>query len=249
MKYVGGKSKLATPIVDTMLYYVWDRHTYIEPFVGGAAVATRAIGEFGEASIGDMHPDVIALYRALADGWTPPDDLSEDEYNELRDHARAHPEDADALRGFAGFGCSFGAKWFGGYARGYTGELSDGTPRSYAGESKRSLLKTQRAFQQHEALTIARQPYTAWSPTEGTVVYCDPPYRDTQGYAGTAPFDTDAFWLHVETWRDIGAHVFVSEYQAPAGWEAVWELDHLQTLSLGNNDTATVERLYYRPPV
>ena len=50
------------------------------------------------------------------------------------DYIRTHKDEDHVLTGFVGFGCSFGGKWFGGYARNAGGT-------NYAAQSKRSLLK------------------------------------------------------------------------------------------------------------
>ncbi len=54
-------------------------------------------------------------------------------------------------------------------------------------------------------------------------MYCDPPCAGTEPYTKTcAPFDHDAFWRTMRVWAERGAHVFVSEYTAPADWQPVW---------------------------
>jgi hypothetical protein len=52
--------------------------------------------------------------------------------------------------------------------------------------------------------------YRNWLPHDA-VIYCDPPYVDTEDYRGR-PFDTDEFWALMEIWRQDNTNtVLVSE--------------------------------------
>ena len=83
--------------------------------------------------------------------------------------------------------------------------------------------------------------------TRGTVVYLDPPYAGTKPYPGAPTFDTAAFWGHAERAADAGAHVYVSEYAAPAGWRPVLTFTRPNQLAADPRAKATsraTERLY-----
>ena len=62
------------------------------------------------------------MWKALQSGWEPPDIVTEAEYQYIKDHKDEDP----ALAGFVGFGCTFGAKWFAGYARDKRGHVTRG---------------------------------------------------------------------------------------------------------------------------
>ena len=73
----------------------------------------------------------------------------------------------------------------------------------------------------------------------GAVVYADPPYANVANY-GT-DFDTAGFWA----WVDAQPFpVFVSEYEAPAGFAEIWSRQKTCTLSATCNDKQTTERLF-----
>ena len=73
----------------------------------------------------------------------------------------------------------------------------------------------------------------------GAVVYADPPYANTQDYG--MDFDTAAFWR----WVDAQSFpVFVSEYEAPAGFVEIWSIQKTCTLSATCNAKQTTERLF-----
>jgi DNA adenine methylase len=66
LKWAGGKTQLLGAIVDKLPAQI---DTYYEPFVGGAAVffALATAGRFKRAVLSDRNPDLIDVYRALAD--------------------------------------------------------------------------------------------------------------------------------------------------------------------------------------
>ena len=151
-------------------------------------------------------------------GWEPPDSLSEEEYRRIREH-----KDEDmALTAFAGFGCSFGGKWFGGYGRHSAKARNPGKePQSLCAQSKRALMRDIGILRDAEFLCM---DYREVPLPEGCTVYADPPYRGRmQAYGLKERFDSDAFW----DWaREASRNhaVYVSELEAPEDFRCVWEM-------------------------
>src|SRR3972149_5313636 len=85
----------------------WD----VEPFVGGCNVIKNVKGN--RAGI-DINRYLISMWQALQDGWIPPENISEEEYVDIRDNKECYPE---YLIGYVGFNLSYAGKWWGGYAR------------------------------------------------------------------------------------------------------------------------------------
>ena len=212
MRYLGGKSRLAKPIVNAILNHVPNRGLYIEPFIGGGSILCEAAPHFHTVWAADSHEDLILLWQALQDGWEPPSELTQEEYDDLR-----YSKTPSALRGFAGFPCSFGGKWFGGLAK---GGFSGGKARNHVDEGKRNCLAQARLISN---VQFVRSDYKELEPLPGSVVYCDPPYADTTSYSST--FDNVEFWEVMNAWVEIGAYVFVSEIKAPDDWEPIWHLE------------------------
>lgn len=234
MRYVGGKSRLAKSIADVVAEYRDGRTKYLEPFLGGGATFARVAPEFDSASAGDVVPDLVLMWQAARDGWIPPTDVDDEMYASMK---TAEPS---ALRGFVGFGCSFGGKWFGGRARG--GFNAGGAPRNHAAESSRKVARMGTALAGAE---IELRGYRDWTPGDDTVIYCDPPYAGTQGYGAAGGFDSEDFWRTAGRWTSDGALVLVSEYAAPAGWVSVMSRSHRQSLQGGTDDRpTTTERLW-----
>lgn len=121
----------------------------------------------------------------------------------------------DPLVGFAGFGCSFGGKFFGGYAR---GKAKSGEWRNYAAETKRNLLKQAPNL---KGILFVCSPFTELVIPPNSIIYCDPPYEGTTKYA-TGGFDHKEFWQWCREKSLEGHKVFVSEYNAPDDFECVW---------------------------
>ena len=81
--------------------------------------------------------------------------------------------------------------------------------------------------------------YADYEYRDGDVVYCDPPYKNTQEYG--IRFDSDAFW---EWARTRNYPVYVSEYQAPEDFVSIWSKEK-RVLFNGESLTAPrVEHLF-----
>jgi DNA adenine methylase len=202
---------------------VWDA------FCGGLSIssALHTAGSVGVIS-SDIQPGLIALYRQLAVGdWSATADCDAGEY----EAAKRLPDDSPR-KAFIAFGCSFGGKYFAGYAK-----QNPTHPRGYADEARALLRKK-----------IAQHTWTleCWSffdvPVQaGLCLYLDPPYRGTTGYA--MKFDFDAFDRRVAEWA-AKCPVYVSEYSFPLG-RSVWSRASTTTLGAGvQGGVARTEHLF-----
>lgn len=204
MQYLGGKARCGRQIADYLQKLRKPDQLYIEPFVGAGWVLAQLRGE---RIASDACLDLVMLWQELQQGWQPPSSLTEAEYQALK--ASTVPS---ALRAFAGFGCSFAGKWFGGYAR--SGN------RNYANNARNSLLKKQKALM---GVRFVCADYRAFQP-RNALVYCDPPYAGTTGYdSNRRQFDWAEFWSTVRYWSRTNT-VVVSEYNAPDDFDCVLEI-------------------------
>ena len=225
MQYFGGKHRIAEAIAKAMEPV--GSH-YVEPFVGGASVLCRVSAPTRFAS--DSNEALIAMWRALQDGWEPPCCVSEDEYAAAKELS-----DADPLKAFIGIGCSFAGKWFGGYARGATG-------RNYASGARNGLLKKIAAL---ENVHFFPCDYTEADYRPNCTVYCDPPYSGTTQYGAVEAFDWTKFWETMNFLAERGMRVFVSEYAAPRDWFPVLEMDVKTDIrTTANGKEARREKLF-----
>lgn len=230
MRYLGGKHRFSRVIASILNQYVEGTIAYIEPFCGACNVALHV--SHPVRLLADIHPALITMWKAIQDGWEPPSEVSLDLYTKYKQAQ----DPTDPLTAFIGFGCSFGGKWFGGYARyDKTGNDASGTAKSLA--KKRELLAGAR-FRCMDFASLEVQ---------GALIYCDPPYKGTTGYAGTPDFDHDQFYTHCAKLVRNRNKVFVSEYTEPTvPFVKVWSADTKTSFSIqrGSINTARKERLF-----
>lgn len=227
MQYLGGKTRIAKEIAAIVNAERRGR-AFWDPFCGGLSVSVQ-LAKGGPGIVSDACAPLISMYQAVRAGWVPPAIVSEDDYRACRALS-----DVDPRKAFAGFGCSFGGKWFGGYARG-SGD--------YAGQSKRALERDIPAL---AGCAIERLDFLAINPwaTADLVIYCDPPYAGTTGYGGVPPFDHALFWSRVQGWESRGVPVFVSEYACPLPHRVLREKVHPLHVAGGGRAGARTERLF-----
>ncbi len=233
MRYPGSKARYIKEILRLVQVHRGPRNVYIEPFIGGCNSFSAIAPHFDLAFAGEIREDIALMWAAVTDGWEPPQVVTEEEYQKARN------EPPSALRGFIGSGCSFGGKWFGGYARG--GINSDGTPRNHQGESARAVLRHAVGIRH---ATILHRSYEQWPIDAGCVVYADPPYAGTLGYG--SDFDHAQFWSVADEWVEAGAVVLVSEQAAPDGWAPAHTFQRRSNTALARDRTLTEEHVFMR---
>lgn len=120
----------------------------------------------------DLHKELIALHNFNRDyNHKLPSTISEEEYLNVKHNKQKY---ADWYVGLVGFCATFGAKYFGGYARAYK---PDGvTLRDMPNEAIRNLQKQSPNIQ---GIKFECKSFSDYKPSEYTkcVFYLDPPYR------------------------------------------------------------------------
>lgn len=183
----------------------------------------------------DFDSYIVSLMSFLSrdlnfDKWA----VAEELYNQVKADKESYPPE---LVAFLGYGCSFGGKWFGGYARG--GQTSKGTPRNHAQESLRNVYKLAPKL---KGIEFHSGSYKDLDVGEGNVIYCDIPYKDTTKYK--SKFNHDEFY---EWARENGKtnHLYISEYQMPDDFKVVWEKEHKTGIHHGFKEhEKRIERLF-----
>ncbi len=229
MRYLGGKSKIAKQIAAV----VAPKGPWWEPFCGGLAVSVE-LAKFGPGVVSDVCEPLISMYSAIRAGWNPPRNVTIEQYNA----AKSLP-DTDPLKGFLGFGGSFGGKWFGGYAK--------GGGRNHQDESARAVERDVAALAGCEIVLASFfdvRPEDSDSDSRPEVIYCDPPYAETTGYSGVGAFDSPLFWDYCRRWATTGVRVFVSEYACPVPCDLVWSREKLKSAGKADQRQMAVERLF-----
>lgn len=228
MRYLGGKYRLRKQIASYLASIRLEGQAYWEPFVGSASVLSEMTGK---RYASDASKELIAMWQAVQRGWVPPDSVTEEEYALARDGH--YP---DRLTGFIAYGCSWGGKWFGGYARGEN--------RNYANEAGLSLVRQAPSIIDVHFENVSF--LSAIAPAPRCLIYCDPPYASTTGYGNVPAWSVSDLWARVRELGDDGHTVVVSEYAAPSDFECVLEMNTSTDLRGKNGRERRIEKLFRR---
>lgn len=233
MKYMGSKARFSNELLPIILQGRQQNQCYVEPFAGGM----NMISEVGGNRIAnDVHYYLIEMWKELAIGWIP-DKISREQYLDVRANPNKYPSH---FVGWVGFNCSYSGKWFGGFA----GETKTkiGTIRDYQEEAIKNVAKQARKM---EGVIFQNKSFTELELPPNSIIYCDPPYEGTTGYANG--FNHNAFWEWVRTISRQRHSVFVSEYKAPDDFKCIWQKEAKSSLSangiVGGNKIS-VEKLF-----
>jgi len=227
MRYMGSKARYTKHIVPILMNGHDQSNWYIEPFMGGGNMLSNVPAKHKWGN--DTAEYAVALLEAVANGWEPPEKLTQDEYYDIK----GSPDKYDAcIVGFACFTCSFGSKPWGGYAH----------KENYAAGSSKNLVKQRPGL---IGTKFTRMSYLDLEIPDGSTVYCDPPYASTTGYGGEFCHEKFWQWAFVLSSR---CRVFVSEYTAPDEWRCIWEktVSKYVTKKYDKYDKAT-EKLFIYP--
>lgn len=233
MQYLGSKNKIAKylkPIIES--YINENTNGYIEPFVGGANMIDKI--KCGNKIGYDIHYELIELLNYVKfNADKLPHSITIEEYNKVKMNKDDYPSWYVGLVGFCG---SYGAKWFGGYAKG-------NDKRDRQNEAIRNIKK-----QQPELMDIKFEckDFKEIKNIENYVIYCDIPYKGTTKYE-TEEFPYDEFydWCREMSKNNV---VLISEYSMPDDFECIWEMEYKVNFDSGRipNDykNKRVEKLF-----
>lgn len=231
MQYQGGKSRIARQLAEVMANIAQrerESNYFVSLFCGTCSIESKIRG-FDKIICNDNHKYLIDMLNGVKNGCDLPECISEEEYRYIRDHKDEDP----VLSGFVGFGCSFGGKWFGGYARNKTGT-------NYALQSKKSLLKDMQSLMDADFIC---KDYREVDLPNNCVVYADPPYEGTTKYRNEK-FNSSEFWDYM---RKISKNhlVFISEQKSPSDFISIWNKNFTRTLDVNKeNQFVVTENLY-----
>lgn len=212
MQYLGGKKNIAKQILSIVLQNRNEGQYYVEPFCGGCATLSEVSGPRIGA---DAHRYLISMLQAVSRGWLPKQEYSEFEYLKLKNN----PDICPVTSGYVGFQLSFGAKWFGSYVKPESQIKNNRDPKCLVGY--RQALKQ---FPKLIGVDFKCCSYQDLDIPPNSIIYCDPPYENTEGYDGLeVSFNHIEFWEWCRSMVKEGHSVFISEYNAPVDFTCIWE--------------------------
>lgn len=233
MHYMGGKAKIAKSVVET-LDRTYDYTRFVEPFAGMARLSRHTNAR--EIHLNDLDINIYTFLKELyAQGWQDlPDFVSEEEYR------KANDLDPSLVKTFIKIGCSFGGAWDNGYARGKANCKLDGGITNFARVSKNACARLYEAWGDKN-LTFSNKSYAALEYRKTDLIYCDPPYNNTRGFA-VGKFDSLTFFTWMRQMCADGYRVVCSEYSEnlPEGAYVVWEKSIKQTMGRKSPKTEIV---------
>lgn len=214
MRYCGSKARFAKEIGNIILQNIDDNQTYVEPFCGGANML--AYINHNKKIASDSNDLIIAMWKAFQQGKYPPVSVSQETYydikNSYKNNRKKYPK---WITGYVSNACSYGGKFFGGYAR-----FNDKKNENHIKEAYNGTIKQIKSFINLKTTKFINSSYDTLKLPKNSVIYCDPPYSNTVGYKDK--FDSDKFWQWCRNKVSEGHKVFISEYNAPEDFKCIW---------------------------
>ena len=236
MIYMGSKRSIAKEIVPIIQSYITDNTKgYIEPMVGGCNIIDKikCKNRYGF----DSHKQLIALFEKLQNDINEiPNEIPYEEYMKVKENKDDYE---DWYLGLVGFLGSFGAKYFGGYAR---HNKNDNTEQIQRG----SIKNLKKQYDNLKDVKFKCKDFRDIKDISGYVIYCDPPYKDTTKYSTKVfPYEEFYDWCRGMSKNNI---VLISEYSMPNDFKCIWEKESKVNFdsnrTVGDKKNKRIEKLF-----
>lgn len=236
MKYMGSKARLMKDIKPLIESFITkDTVAYVEPFAGGMNSICEI--DFHNKIANDNNKYLIAMWRSLMDGKRFDHSCTREKYNQIKQFYQGkidEPIYSDDEIGWFGFVASFNGK----FMDSWSGCRKKG--RDYIDESSRNIEKQ---ISNMKNISFHSHDYSQLSIPNGSLIYCDIPYKDTARYK-TGNFDHESFYDWCEHQNSLGNTVLISEFYMPEDrFECVWQKDIKTQIGLQNKHQKT-EKLF-----
>ena len=269
MKYMGNKSRIANHILPIILENKKEYDWYVEPFCGSLGIMDKVTGIKKIAN--DYNPFLIAMWYGLQHNFYKPleipfglydeyrtkynilkkrdktfervrkclgvsiqlenndsdlTDMSAEKYNELNEYF---------LIGWVGWVASFNGRFFDG---GYSGKTKT---RDYVSEQIKNILNQVNLI--GDIIFHSYDYHELYIPKK-SIIYCDPPYKNSKKYDISKDFDYEKFY----NWcRNISKRkdckIFISEYEMPDDFECIWKMEVTNSMAT-KNTYKPIEKLF-----
>jgi DNA adenine methylase len=107
---------------------------------------------------------------------------------------------------------------------------------------RRVLLNALKQSPLLQGVRFVNESYLDLTIPDNSLIYCDPPYKGMTGYK--CKFNHVAFWQWCRDMVNAGHTIFVSEYNAPDGFECVWQKEIVTSLTKDTGSKTGVEKLF-----
>lgn len=238
MKYQGNKNRIVGDILPIILQNRKEGQWYVEPFCGSCSVIQRVNGK---RIASDKNKYLIAMWKSLTEGKEMPMEISKEFYCDVRDcfHGKNNRYTDDII-GWVGYMGSFNGRFFDGGYSGHNVIGKNGKARNYIAENIANTLKQ---VEQLKGIVWQSGDYFSINIPDNSIIYCDPPYRNTKEYQFSRGFDFDSFYSWCHEMADKGHTVLISEYAMPDSFECIWSKKLVNAMNPTITKNAT-ERLF-----
>lgn len=239
MKYQGNKKRIVNDILPIILKERRDENQYyVEPFCGSCSVMQNVTGK---RIASDKNKYLIAMWKSLVAGKEMPTVIEKDFYADVRDcfHGK-NDRYGDDIIGWVGYMGSFNGRFFDGGYSGHNVQIANEKTRDYIRENIENTLEQPQYLQNIEWQS---GDYFDVRIPDNSLIYCDPPYRNTKQYEFSKDFNYEHFYEWCREMKAKGHTVFVSEYNMPDDFKEVWS----KQVTTAMNQTITkkpIEKLY-----
>lgn len=228
MKFMGSKNRIAKFILPIMLKNRKPEQFWVEPFVGGGNIIDKVTGNrIG----GDYDKNVINALITIRDNIEdlPKDntEFTENQYKALKYNHKYK------YRAYAGFAFSYGGKWMGGWRR------DKDNKRDYISEAYKNAKNQSSKLL---GVKFIHSHYDELIIPNNSIIYCDPPYKNTTTYKST--FYHEGFWEWCRQQKNKGHTVFISEYSAPSDFNCIWSKSIVSSLTKNTGSKVGIEKLF-----
>lgn len=244
MKYMGNKQRIANEILNCIFNNSEDTNTFVDLFCGSCSVIEQVPDSFFKIA-NDKNKFLIEMFKSLINGKEYPKIITKDEYDDKRmlyNLSKKYLELTDedyAEIGWYGWMGSYNGRFFSGGYSGHNVLLKNGKTRDYIKEQINNTLKN---IPKLKNVHFSSKDYTEVLITNGSIVYCDIPYKNTKQYENSRNFDYEEFydWCRENKNR---YQIFISEYEMPSDFKCIWQKE--VTNSMNTSKTyKPIERLF-----
>jgi len=220
--YHGGKQKIGKKLANIIYDFSVNKDEtdfniegYCEPFCGMLGVYQHIPELFKDYKLtyqaGDINESVIKMWKSVYKGWIPPKSCSRETFNLIKYDGKT-----SNIKGFIGHQCTYRGVFLDSYFN---------KPNSAIKKASENISNISNKLNN---ISFSSKNYTQYSNLENYIIYCDPPYANTEqryykgdGYVNKLSFDNTEFliWCRKMSKNNI---IFMSEYNAPSDFKKIY---------------------------
>lgn len=224
MKYMGNKQRIADDILTVIFKNSRKTDIFVDLFCGSCSIIERVPDSYIKIA-NDKNKFLIEMFKSLVNGKEYSHTITKEAYSARRDlynlskkHMVLTDEDYAEI-GWYGWMGSFNGRFFSGGYSGHDVLQKNGKTRDYIKEQINNTLKS---IPKLKNVNFTSDDYFNVDIPEGSIVYCDIPYKDSKQYETSKDFDYEKFYEYCRKNKDK-YQIFISEYNMPEDFKCIWQ--------------------------